>query len=965
MSDEHTYPFYIVGVGASAGGLEALEDFFDNMKQSRNMAFVVVQHLSPDYKSLMGELLNRHTEMKIFGAEDGMEVEAGSIYLIPRKKNMTLFHGKLFLHEREHGLNLPIDIFFRSLAEEQGEHAIGIILSGTGSDGTRGVRAIKEAGGMVMVQDEETAKFDGMPRSAILTGIVDYILSPDQMSGELENYTTGKLSISTTQQHAISAERNSLSKTLALIKKKTGIDLSFYKENTVIRRIERRMGINQFEKLSDYVRYLEESPNEIQILYKEILIGVTSFFRDPEAYEIIKEKVLPEIANSKSPFDQIRVWVAGCSTGEEAYSLAIMILEFLEENELNNDVKVFATDIDRDALEIASYGIYPESIAADANIERLNKFFYKKGDSYQIIPKIREKVIFAYHNVFKDPPFGKIDLISCRNMLIYFQNVLQKKVLTNFQFSLNPVAFLFLGSSETVGEFSNYFSIYDSKWKIYSYIGSVKPKDINLDYQEIPASRNTAPIVGRNVQKGQYIEQSQMGKRDLSLYERLLEQFIPPSVLVNEERQVIHIFGDVNEYLQLPFGKMNLDILKMANSNLTVPMSQGLKTVQEENRDVHYRDIIFQGSKGNRMINMSIRVFQGLKGTRYFVITFQTVEDNITDEVAAQSFNMDESVKDHIDELERELQYTRDNLRSTIEELETSNEELQATNEELISSNEELQSTNEELQSVNEELITVNSEYQKKIEELTELNDDMNNLLNSTDIGTIFLDKDLTIRKFTPQSTNQINIIKSDIGRSISNFSHNLKYDTFIDDINEVIRTLNPRETEVQTVNDQWLLMKIQPYRAAGDQISGIVLSFVDITGRKKMESALKREQDLLMRVLKSAPIAITMVDNEGKIVMVNHEAEKILGMSEKELITLDYNSSRFQIMDTDGQPLDDNKLPFRQIADTRKAVDNFVHAVKRPDGTVVNLIIQGNPIFDEEGNVEGAVFSLRDNDQA
>ena len=954
-----TVPFHVVAIGASAGGLEALESFFDNMPATEDFAFVVIQHLSPDYKSLMGELLAKHTSMTIRHAEDGMEIEAGAVYLIPRKKNMTVYKRKLFLTEQEHGLNLPIDIFFQSLAEDLAERAVGIVLSGTGSDGTRGIRAIKEAGGLVIAQDEEDAKFDGMPRSAISTGIVDFVLTARQMPQELQDFVTGNVRLSTSGPQARLGGSSEITKVFMLIKRKTGVDLSFYKESTILRRLERRMSVNQIHDVPQYIQFLEQSPGEISTLFKEFLIGVTKFFRDQPAFDVLQEQVVPQIFNGKDPSEQIRVWVAGCSTGEEAYSIAILLSEYAEKHYLQNDIKIFATDIDKEAIEFASYGLYPESIAADASRERLTKYFLKKGESYQIIPTIRERVIFAYHNIFKDPPFRRIDLISCRNLLIYLQPVLQKKVLSNFHFSLNTDGFLFLGSSETVGDLSKYFQAIDTKWKLFSYKGEYKPTDLGISAPE-SGWRERLEGLDRTTDH----PTPRPSRPSEPMYERLIEHYLPPTVVVDDNRQVLHTFGDLSPYLQLPAGRMDLDLSKMAKQEIGIPLGTALQAAIREGRAVAYDDVVVPTGDGEaEAIRLTVRPLQGGHDTRYFAVLFETQHAPAKDEsVTAARFDLDESVRRRISDLEGELQYTKENLQATIEELETSNEELQATNEELLSSNEELQSTNEELQSVNEELITVNSEYQKKIDELSELNDDMDNLLSGTAIGTVFLDHNLTIRKYTPPVANQINIIKTDIGRPFGDLSHNLHYDSLLADIQEVMKSEESRELEVQNKDGHWYLAKIQPYRSEQENTRGIVLSLIDITERKSAEQALLRQHELMMRVLDSNPSAILMLDHKGLIIYANRRAEELLGHPEEQLKQMYHDEAVFSPKATDGSRLSSEDLPFAQLRDngTTLSALNMEIAVG-PDGTDRRWIqINGSPIFGESGEIDGAVLNLR-----
>ncbi|MFP4509826.1 MAG: chemotaxis protein CheB [Spirochaetaceae bacterium] len=956
---------YIVGIGASAGGLEALEAFFGNMPDTDRLAFIVVQHLSPDYKSLMGELLAKHTALRICEVTDGVQVEPGTIYLMPRKTNMTMFNGRLFLTEQEQGLNLPIDIFFRSLAEDQGDRVIGIILSGTGSDGTRGVRAIKEEGGLVMVQDEESSKFNGMPRSALATGVVDYVLPARQLPQELMNFLEGNIRLKRAEDPQNATHSGSLNRIFMLIKRKTGVDLSFYKESTILRRIERRMGINQISDVSRYIAFLEQYPAEITTLFKEMLINVTKFFRDAEAFEALKDRVVPEIMGRKTPGEPIRVWVAGCSTGEEAYSIAIILSEYLEEHDISANIKIFATDIDKDAIEQASYGVYPESIAADAHPARLRKYFIRKGDNYQVSPHIREMVVFAYHNIFKDPPFRQIDLISCRNLLIYLQPILQKKILANFHFSLQKNGFMMLGSSETVGDYTRYFDSYDIKWKIYQCSDEKAPDDAarpSISDMELAVTRErrSAPNDTWSRIRGSERATESRGRGFEAVYERLIEDQLPPCAIINGSREVQHIFGDASPFLKLPFGRMDLDILKMAHADLAIPLGSGLQTMFNEGRAIVFDPLSVSGEDNTMDVQIRLKPLRAILDEQYFAVIFEPVgEKRPLSQGEAKRINIEESVRTRVHELESELQYTKENLQATIEELETSNEELQATNEELLSSNEELQSTNEELQSVNEELITVNSEYQKKIEELSDLNDDIDNILAGTDVGTLLLDSDLRIRKYTPPVTSYFNIIKTDIGRPITDLSHQLDYPDFMEDIRKVARDGSSVDEEIHTESEGWVFVKINPYESTGRLSGGVVITLIDVSSRRRAHEALTRNHELLMRILETNPTAITMLDASGKIIFANSEAEGLFGLTRSDMGSMKYNDEAFHITDEDGNPIPSEQLPFARLMSTKDSVHKYVHCITRPDGGRVTVSITGNPIFGEDGSVEGAVFNV------
>ena len=836
LKEEKSNNFYVVGIGASAGGYEALETFFRNMPPDNGMAFIVIQHLSPDFKSLMAELLSKHTKMRVYRVEDGMQVEPNCVYLIPPKKSMTIFHSHLYLSEISHsqGLNLPINIFFRSLAEDKQDRAIGIILSGTGSDGTLGIRDIKGNGGMVMVQDIATSKFDGMPRSAISIGMVDFILAPEKMPEELirfvEHIHTTRDETTLTNHHTGS----SLPKILSLIKNSENIDFSYYKPTTIIRRIEKRMGINQIATIQEYISYMETHQEEVRILSRELLIGVTKFFRDTEAFNELKNSVIPKLVANRKANTPIRVWVVGCSTGEEAYSLAILFHEYLETVGESVDVKIFATDLDKQMVEQASHGIYPESILADISPDRLNKYFVRKEGSYAVEETIRKTVLFAQQNVISDPPFNKMDLITCRNLLIYLQPQTQKKILSLFHFSLNQSGYLFLGKSETIGEMVNQFKPLDQKLRIYQKIGVVNPELIN--------NRNLNLV---NYERRQ-ISQGQKNKAETDrfneYYKALMGPYEPAAILINGKNEPEYFFGDVNRYLRFAKGRMNLNIFKMIHDELSIAVGTACHKARQEKKEVFYRDILIKQDNQTATINLIVRpaARENYDTDKLFII-FEEVPGTLPPEEEGEVYVAETKTNQRVKDLENELQFTKENLQATVEELETSNEELQATNEELLASNEELQSTNEELQSVNEELITVNAEYQNKIDELTDLTNDYDNLLASTEVGTLFLDSDLNIRKFTPNLPEPFNLTESDIGRSISLFSFQNIYDDFLEDIKDVLQTGEEKNREIELHDAQWYLTRILPYKTAEDLIEGVVITFVDISDLKMMSDQLDR----------------------------------------------------------------------------------------------------------------------------
>ena len=880
----------VVGIGASAGGLEALEKLFENMPPDSGLAFVVVQHLSPDYKSLMVELLSKMTLMSVHRIVDGIGLEPDSIYLIPPRKNLKILNDRLYLEEMEPDsvVHLPIDYFFRSLAENKRDKAIGIVLSGTGSDGMRGVRAIKENDGMVMAQDPVTAKFDGMPQSAISTGLVDYILPPEEMPRELIGFVRypGLKKVSSPTR---SSDEDDLSRILDQVKEHSKVDFAFYRPSTIVRRIERRMQVNQLESMQDYLQYLSGSERENNLLYKELLIGVTKFFRDREAYEIVRKNIVPTLLDMKYlSGEEIRIWVAGCSTGEEPYSIAMMFHEEMEDAQKSLPVKIFATDIDRGALEFAGEGVYPESIALDVNPERLQRFFIKSGDNYRIDRQIREMVVFASHNLINDPPFTRMDLVSCRNLLIYLQPVLQRRVLSNFAFSLNSKGFLVLGSSETVGDLVDHFSSIDNKWKIYRHRGGPKP---HLDYPATLSNRLTSHISG-----SPGIELNPGASRQDRIFEQIYNQLIEGyglrCIVVNEQGVLLYTFGDVSDLLNFRVGAANLQIQNLIRSELSIALGTALHRFRKEAKEIVYSGIPLDQSGESRKVNIRIRPSSVRKDNSRLIFVF-IEESNATTAIGTNftSGTIDSQTQERIVDLERELGYSRENLQSTVEELETSNEELQATNEELLASNEELQSTNEELHSVNEELHTVNTEYQGKIQELIELGNDLDNLLLHTSLGIVFLDENLKIRRFTEACKNYINLRDLDLGRPIGELSHVLAYPDFNDDLKMVLNSKTSIKKTVRLLDGGHSFVRILPYRKGQSHLDGVVVVFVDTSDLVEKEAALRRTEDwadAVTELLDAFVISVKLIsDGSSRICFASKATAQTLGYSMDELINM------------------------------------------------------------------------------
>jgi two-component system CheB/CheR fusion protein len=835
----------LVGIGASAGGLEAIQSFFEKMPVDSGAAFVVIQHLSPDHKSLMAELLGRKTTMPVQRAEEGLEITPNHVYLIPPKRSLTVFHGKLLLREQrsEDGLHLPVDIFFRSMAEDCAERCVGVVLSGTGSDGTRGVRAIKEAGGLVMVQDEDSAQFNGMPRAAAATGLADFVLPPDTMPDQLMAYLKHPYVRRGSEAERKHGDPSLLTRVFAMLRAKTKVDFTYYKPSTILRRIERRISVTQVDDLAAYVAYLEDNATEITTLYRELLIGVTSFMRDPEVMREAQQHIRGLLQGSSGR--ELRFWVAGCSTGEEAYTLAILARETMDQLGLSRDLKIFATDIDRHAIVSAGNGVYPESVAADLRPDWLTKFFYRRGQSFHIARHIREMVVFAQHNLVKDPPFTNIDLVSCRNLLIYLQPNLQRRALEMFNFSLRQDGLLLLGTSETIGDMEDYFEPLQRRYKLYRSRGRHGlPRSLSAADSDAQRMRIQAGSVRGTDVRSRNRAQEQMLER---LLDTLGAHVIPLAVVVNEHLHVVHVVGDASPYFRIPSGQAVLDVSRMVDRELAIPLTTGIQKTFREHKEMIYNNVRLRRDEAVLSLRIRILPVPGRGSQDALVLVMIEAADvaPVISAAAGDAIDMDADVRQRLEDMEQELQFTRENLQATIEELETSNEELQATNEELLASNEELQSTNEELQSTNEELYTVNAEYQDKITELTEANNDVENLLSSARVGTLLLDEDLHIRRFSPELASVFHILEKDVGRPVAHLTHVLMdFDPAAEAL-LVQQRGKAVERQVQSGFGKWFLLRITPYSIGSGMHSGVVLTTVDISSLKDIEARLERSHML------------------------------------------------------------------------------------------------------------------------
>ncbi len=840
--------FPIVGIGASAGGLEALEEFFTNMPKDNGMAFVVIQHLDPTHVGIMPELLQRTTSMTVVQGSDRLQINPNHIYVIPPNKSMSILNKALYLFDpiESRGLRLPIDFFFRSLADDQQEKSIGIILSGMGSDGSIGLKAIKENSGVVLVQDPKTSKFDGMPPSAIDAVIVDIIAPASELPGKLISF----LNYSPIFLHESEIEvknKSNLEKIIILLRAQTGHDFTLYKKNTLFRRIERRMNVHQIEKIANYVRFLQENPKELEILFKELLIGVTNFFRDAAVWEKLKKNILPDLINELPNGHVLRAWIPACSTGEEAYSLAIIFKEAFEKvkRTKNLTLQIFATDIDSDAIEIARKGIFSSNIAVDVSPERLSQFFTVDETGYRVNTTIREMVVFAPQNVIKDPPFTKLDILLCRNLLIYMEQELQKKLLTLFHYSLNPKGIMVLGSAESDNSQNSMFSTIDNKLKLYKRSETPVITEL-IDFPSSFFHRKVLTVEDKRVSKT---------SENIQTYadQILLQRFAPASVLINDQGDILYITGRTGKYLEPAAGKANMNIYAMAREGLRNELSGALRKAKQNYEAVVLHNLIVGTNGGSQSVNITVQQIEkpdAIKGS--IIVVFTDIEP-IKKTVGLKLKSSKKSSTSKDQELETELQRANEELQSLHEEMQTSQEELKSTNEELQSTNEELQSTNEELttskeemQSLNEELQTVNIELQSKVNDYVQANNDMKNLLNSTDIATLFLDKELNIRRFTDPLTKLFKLRATDIARPFTDMVSDLQYPEIENDAIEVLHNLIFKEKVISTNNGRWFVVRIMPYRTYDDRIDGLVITFIDITTSKKLEMELNDTIKLL-----------------------------------------------------------------------------------------------------------------------
>ena len=855
--------FLVVGIGASAGGLEAIQEFFSTMPADSGFAFVVVTHQPAGRTSLLPEILARSTRMEVLEAADGFKVEPDHVYVMPAGCQLTIVEGALHLSAPPvKSIHFPVDHFFRSLSFDQRERAVGIVLSGTGSDGTLGVRAIKDGFGMVMVQNEPSARYAGMPSSAQATGLVDFVLPPSEMPQQLIRYAEGLILPRTIEPASITGEP--LQEILLLLRDRTGNDLSCYKTNTIKRRITRRMNVLQIHDPVSFIRYLRENPDELDRLFAEVLISVTSFFRDPEAFDTLAAQALPDLLRSQRDGETFRVWVPGCATGEEAYSVAMVLVESMEKSQKKIKIQIFATDLDAGAIETARQGVYGEGIAADVSRERLERFFVKEGSLYRFRRDLREMLVFAPQNLIKDPPFINMDLIVCRNLLIYLNAEMQRWVVQSFHHALKSKGLLLLGSSETVGSCNDLFATLDAKWKLY------QKHETGVQIQPVTARPTSLTRMGAKDAEARPPASARDNRQAAQIQKLLLSRFAPLSMVVDEHGTIVYIHGRTGLYMEPAEGQPRNNIVDMAREGLKQALQGSLTRALREKTEIVRDPVRVKTNGGHIEASLTVTPIQEPDSLRgLLLVTLRpapsTPEPRIT---SAETGN------DRAETLERDLQYAQESLQSTIDDLQTSNEDLRAANEELQSANEELQSTNEELetskeemQALNEELTTVNTEMETKVSELARATDDMQNLLNSTNVATVFLDERLNVKRYTEDARAVFHFVSSDIGRPLSDLASDLRYGTLTQDCRDVLKTLVKKEQEVTTLGGRRYVMRILPYRTAENVINGVVLTFIDIESLKRVEVS----RDFFESIVQTIREPLVVLDEELKVFTANN----------------------------------------------------------------------------------------------
>ena len=943
--------FPVVALGASAGGLEAFERFFTHLPTDTGMAFVLIQHLDPTHHSMLTELVARYTTLPVHQVENGMKVEPNHVYVIPPNREMTIRNSELLLQAPDlpRGFRLPIDAFFRSLGRDQGSFATGIILSGTGSDGTAGLKVIKENEGLIIAQSPASAKYTGMPRSAIVTRLADLILPPEEMPQALIAYYARAGAPSGMIAEA-SPERSSdvLREIFQLLRTQTGHDFAQYKLNTITRRIERRMIVNRINSIENYLHFLKTHRAEVPLLFSELLIGVTSFFRDAEAFEVLRTQVIPELCGNPQK-DIIRVWVPGCSTGEEAYSLAILFSEHRDQTRKDIDIQIFATDIDEEAVNKARTAIYPENIVSEVPEELLEKYFTHVNGHYTVNKEIRSMVVIAQQSVIRDPPFSHLDLISCRNLLIYLTAEVQKPVIGMFHYALNDSGFLFLGSSETLTGFTHMFEPIDKRNRIFRCIKGIVPQplDLNFGLTDATAASRIPKSQGRPLNIRAIAEKT------------LLNRYAHPSVIIDERGDILYFYGDTNHYLQSAQGEASLNILRMARQEIRPLVAAHLRRISALNDQTTEENVrLIDGDQVETIRLIFQPLEQALTNRKLILVIFEHITVVEAAELSTDGiWEGEQKSRQRIVDLEHDLQTAHNYLQATVEDLETSNEELISANEELQSANEELQSTNEELettreelQAINEELITVNAELNEKVDALYQANNNQINLLKSIDIGLIFLNDRLAIQLFNPIAAGLLNLMDNDIGRPIQHFAQNFDYHSFHEECERVLDTLQPFSREVFSTDQRWFVLRISPYRTQENIVAGLIITFTEITEQKSMLEQIAQREYLYRALVRNLPNTIAFLfDHNKRFVIVEGQGLKALGYvgSEVEGKTLEEITQ-----------IPENIPLLNKIYDDTLRGESLQFELSRGD---VTFELATAPIYDKEGRVEYGLLTGRD----
>lgn len=959
--EQQTAGFPVVGIGASAGGLEAFEQFFRKMPHESGMAFVLVSHLDPGHESMLTEILQRATEMPVIEAKDQMQVEPNHVYVIPPNRDMEIFHMALQVNipDKSRGQRMPIDCFLRSLAEEQGENAIGVIFSGTGTDGTLGLRAVLGTGGVSFVQDPATAKYDGMPSSAVQNNLATYVFPVDKIPDSLTAYVKTLVESHRRPAPSRPAVTSGLKKIMMTLRSKSGHDFSLYKQSTIKRRIERRMAAHNLEDMNAYARYLQEQPDEAQRLFKELLINVTSFFRDTESFEVLKKDILPRIFEKKPDNYTFRIWSPACSTGEEVYSIAMAFREQMDDIRQDFKVQIYGTDIDDEAVTAARSGVYPPNISIDVSQERLRRFFIKEETGFRIKKEIREMVVFATQNVVKDPPFTKLDLLSCRNLLIYLEPELQSRIIPIFHYALKPGGILLLSPSEGIGSFHDLFAVVSRKWRFYE----VKKPSLSAaraamaDNLFMPADKaGIGPAEAVKIIKEPNM--AEITRR------ALLQLYAPASVVTDEKGNILYVHGDTGKYLRPAPGQPSLNVMEMAREGLQLKLRTAIQRAALQKKDVVLTNVQVRTNGKIIKFNLTVRPFSEPAAEQvWLIICFQETAPQARGKTARPMQPAVRGESQRIAELEQELMYTRENLQATIEEMQASNEELKSANEELQSTNEELQSTNEEidtakeeLQSVNEELMTVNAELQAKIEQLAIVQNDMKNILENTNVATIFLDTNLAIKRFTREAAALFRLITSDMGRPLGDIKSNIIEEDLIADARAVLASLIPRERQVQTTDKSWYLARIMPYRTLENVIDGVVLTFADFTRLKKAEEEIQKAREYAENIVDTVREPLIILDAGLKIVSASRSFYQIFHISPEETIGRYLHNLGKRQWDIPG---------LRELLETilpkNTSFDDYELEIEFPGTGRRKMLLNARRIFGEAGETHLILLAMED----